>query len=123
MLQFDGVLIVKNDTQIISEKFAKREFVLEDEGNDGKYKQSVQFQLSQDKCDFLDQYNIGDRVIAHFNLRGRSWTNPQGETKYFNSLDVWKIEIVSKGGQAPQIKQPPKPKHIEEDEEEINLPF
>ncbi|MEY5040956.1 MAG: hypothetical protein RLZZ414_495, partial [Bacteroidota bacterium] len=29
---------------------------------------------------------------VHFNLRGREWTSPQNEVKYFNSLEAWRIE-------------------------------
>ena len=66
MMQFDGTIIVKNDTQVISEKFAKREFVLNDGGD---YSQTPIFQLTQDKCDLLDHYEVGDRIIVHINTR------------------------------------------------------
>ena len=65
------------------------EFVIKTEG---EYPQEVQFQCTSDKADNLIQYNkVGNRVDISFNLRGRAWTNPQGETKYFNSLDAWKV--------------------------------
>ena len=41
----------------------------------------------------LDQYNIGDELKVQFNLRGREWNGPQG-IKYFNTLEVWRIEKV-----------------------------
>jgi hypothetical protein len=78
------------DTKQISERFTKREFVLE--VVDGKYPQTVLFQLTGDRCSNLDQFQVGDEVRVEFNLRGREWKNPQGEVKYFNSLDVWRIE-------------------------------
>ena len=40
----------------------------------------------------LDNFKEGDQVEVFFNLRGREWTNPQGEVKVFNTLDAWKIE-------------------------------
>ena len=65
------------------------EFVVKTEG---EYPQEVQFQCTSDKADNLIQYNkVGNRVDISFNLRGRAWTNPQGETKYFNSLDAWRV--------------------------------
>ena len=65
------------------------EFVIKTEG---EYPQEVQFQCTSDKADNLIQYNkVGNKVDISFNLRGRAWTNPQGETKYFNSLDAWKV--------------------------------
>lgn len=78
----------------VSEKFSKREFVLTDDSS--QYPQDILFQSVQDKCTLLDSYKLGDVVQVSFNLRGREWTSPQGEVKYFNTLEAWRIE----GGQA-----------------------
>ncbi len=90
-----GILKVKMDTQQVSEKFKKREFVLTDNGS--KYPQHISFQLSQDKCDVLDGFNVGDEIKVQFNLQGREWTSPKNEIKYFNTLDAWKIEKLAAG--------------------------
>ncbi len=84
------------ETQQVSERFTKREFVLEMADNP-KYVQTVLFQCTGDRCEQLDKLVVGDEVRVEFNLRGRAWESPKtGETKYFNSLDVWKIEAVRK---------------------------
>ena len=75
----------------ITERFRKREFVLELADN-SRYPQYVLFQLTGDRCEDLDAFEKGDMVQVEFNLRGREWKSPQGELKYFNSLDVWKIQ-------------------------------
>ncbi|MEO6775092.1 MAG: DUF3127 domain-containing protein [Kofleriaceae bacterium] len=85
-----GKLHVVYETKQVSERFTKREFVVE--VADGKYPQFVSFQLTGDRCNQLDEHHVGDQVRVTFNLRGREWRNPQGEVKYFNSLDVWKLE-------------------------------
>jgi hypothetical protein len=90
-----GILKVKGDTQQVSEKFKKREIVITD--NSSQYPQHISFQLVQDKCSIIDQYRVGDEIKVHFNLRGREWTSPQGEIKYFNSLEAWRIEGNSSG--------------------------
>ena len=95
MFNITGILKVKNPEQQVSEKFRKREFVLTD--NSSQYPQHISFQLTQDKCSLLDSYKIGDEVKVYFNLRGREWTDKQGATKYFNSLEAWKLEGVSNG--------------------------
>lgn len=95
MLQYSGFLKVKNDTVKVSEKFSKREFVLTD--NATSYPQMIQFQLTQDRCSLIDNDKIGDEVTVHFLLRGREWKNPQGEIKFFNSLDVFRVEGKSSG--------------------------
>ncbi len=91
--QLNGILKVLKETQPVSEKFKKREFVITD--NSSQYPQHISFQLTQDKCSLLDGANEGDTITVHFNIRGREWTNPQGEIKYFNSLEAWKIERSS----------------------------
>ena len=94
-MDITGILKVKTDAQQVSDKFRKREFVLTD--NSSQYPQHVSFQLTQDKCSLLDQYNVGDELKVHFNLRGREWTSPKGEIKYFNTLEAWRIEGGNSG--------------------------
>lgn len=90
-MEVSGILKVKKEAVQVSEKFKNREFVLTTE-SDGKYPQQISFQLTQDKCSLIDGYAIGDSMKVHFNLRGREWTNPQGEVKYFNTLEAWRLE-------------------------------
>ena len=90
-----GKLHVAYETKQVSERFSKREFVVEIA--DGKYPQMVLFQLTGDRVSVLDDFRVGDQVRVTFNVRGREWRNPQGETKYFNSLDVWKLESARAG--------------------------
>ena len=85
------------ETKQVTERFTKREFVLEVE--DGKYPQQILFQMTGDRCSNLDAYKEGQEVHVEFNLRGREWTSPKGEVRYFNSLDVWRM---SKIGDAPE---------------------
>jgi hypothetical protein len=90
-IEATGKLHTIFETKQVSERFTKREFVIELTDNP-KYPQVVLFQLTGDRCSQLDQLKVGDAVRIDFSLRGREWRNPQGEVKYFNSLDVWKIE-------------------------------
>ena len=71
----------------ITERFRKREFVVELDDNP-RYPQHVLFQLTGDRCENLDGYQVGETVSVEFSLRGREWTSPQGEVRYFNSLDA-----------------------------------
>ncbi len=95
-MDITGILKVKNEAQQVSEKFKKREFVLTD--NSSQYPQHISFQLTQDKCNLIDQYNVGSEIKVHFNLRGREWTSPQGEIKYFNTLEAWRLEGGANSG-------------------------
>lgn len=87
------------DTQQISDRFAKREFVVEYIDNP-QYPQYIKFEMTQDKCDLLDQYKVGDEVDVQFNVRGRAWTNPQGVTQYFNTLQAWRLDVASESAPA-----------------------
>lgn len=92
-MDITGILKVKSEAQQVSEKFKKREFVITD--NSSQYPQHISFQLTQDKCGLIDQYKVGDELKVHFNLRGREWTSPKNEIKYFNTLEAWRIETIN----------------------------
>jgi hypothetical protein len=98
-----GTLKTKFETQKVSDRFQKREFVITTEANT-PYPQHVSFQVTQDKCTMLDQFNNGEEIRVQFNLRGREWNGPQG-IKYFNTLEAWRIERVQGSNTAPQSHQ------------------
>lgn len=100
-METTGKIHVIADTKVVSEKFQSREVVLLISDNP-TYPQYVTFQFAQDKCGLLDAFQMGQDVTVSFNLRGRSWVNPQGETKYFNTLEGWKITPIAGQPQAPQ---------------------
>lgn len=100
-----GKIVEIFDTQNISNSFKKREFVLEYAENP-QYPEYLKFEMIQDKCALLDGLNAGDTVDVYFNLKGRKWTDPKGEVKYFNSLQAWKFETESAGG-SPDMPPPP----------------
>ena len=94
-MEIIGRLTKKFDTVAVSDKFSKREFILTiDEQT--PYPQPIIMQLTQMNCEKLDALNEDDVVKVQFNLRGRQWNGPQG-TKWFNTIDVWRVELVEKG--------------------------
>jgi hypothetical protein len=105
-LQTSGKLYAIFDAQQVTERFRKREFVLELDGN-SRYPQFVQFQLTGDRCDELDSFDKDDEVTVEFSLRGREWTSPQGQVKYFNSLEVWSIQKGAAAGDEPPLPDGP----------------
>lgn len=90
-MEVTGKIKVINAEQQVSATFKKRELVVSTEE---QYPQFISINFVQDKCDLLNNYNTGDAVKVAINLRGREWVNPQGETKYFNDIQGWKIEKV-----------------------------
>ncbi len=107
-LKASGKLHVTGETKQISDRFRKREFVIELADNP-RYPQYVQFQLTGDRCDQLERFSVGDEVEIEFTLRGREWTSPRGEVKYFNSLDVWTLEPAGGGEGGDERDEPPLP--------------
>ena len=104
--------------------FRKREVVVTTEE---QYPQHILVEFIQDKCELLNAHQVGQSVKIGINLRGREWVNPQGETKYFNSVQGWRIE---EAGAAAPSEMPPMPpasafKAAEGDanEAEDDLPF
>lgn len=91
MYKLKGEITLINDTKIITNKFSKREFVVMTDA-DSQYPQYISLQLTKDKCSILDNFQEKDQVEVSFYLRGRQWESDEGTVKYFNSLEVWKIE-------------------------------
>ncbi len=129
--EIQGTLIVKNDTQVISDRFKKREFVIEKKEsspNGFEFVDTIKFQLTQDKCSLLDSYELGNDINVAFNIRGNKWEK-NGQTSYFVNLDAWKIEGASAGAPAPQASSssaPPPPPASDAPAEESfgdDLPF
>jgi len=94
-----GKLHAVSETKQVTERFRKREFVVELADNP-RFPQFVQFELTGDRCDHLDGFEVGEQVRVEFSLRGREWKSPKGETRYFNSLDVWTLSRVGEGKSA-----------------------
>lgn len=113
-MNIEGTIKRIDATQVISEKFQKRSFILE-HGDNPQYLENCVFEFHQDKVDRLDAFKVGDVVSVEFNLKGRLWTNPKGEEVCFNTLNSWKIE--PKGVQVSNDSNP----NLEGDDSD--LPF
>ena len=98
-MEVQGTIKAIGKTEEISAKFKKRNVVVTTKE---QYPQHISIQFVQDKCDMLDKYNVGEDVTVNINLRGREWTSPKGEVRYFNTIEGWRIskesEAVASGG-------------------------
>ena len=122
--ELEGKLYKKFDTQQVSEKFSKREFVVEisKEVNDDVYTELVKFQITQDKCSVLDNYAEGSKVKVSFNLRGREWENKEGKLVYFTNLEAWRVDAASGNSSKSNTAATANPPSKNEDEDD-DLPF
>ena len=104
--------------------FRKREMVVTTEE---QYPQHILIEFIQDKTNLLDKFKVGQNVKVNINLRGREWTNPQGETKYFNSLNGWRIESLEQSVSQDMPPMPPEdafePVNDLNEDDHDDLPF
>lgn len=104
-MEVSGKVKVVSPEMQVSATFRKRELVVT---TDEQYPQHIMIEFIQDKSDLLNNVAVGDAVKVSINLGGREWVNPQGETKYFNSIRGWRIEKLQT--EAPVAQQmPPMP--------------
>ncbi len=115
------IKVIGETKEFGSNGFQKREVVVTTEE---QYPQHILVEFVQDKCAIIDNYKVGEMVKIGINLRGREWVSPQGETKYFNSIQGWRIDKAdAAGGQ-----QAPPPDNFEpatdlNEEDYDDLPF
>ena len=92
VIKVTGIIIEIFSEVRLSEKFIKRELVVRTQD---QYPEEILIQFVQDKCQLLDNFGEGELVEVCVNLKGRSWTNPEGETKYFNTIQGWRIDAFN----------------------------
>jgi len=126
-MEIQGKIKLIGETQTFgSNGFRKRELVVTTEE---QYPQHIMIEFVQDKSDLLNNYGVGQDVKVSINLRGREWTNPQGEVKYFNSIQGWRIESLQTAPPADAGIPPAPPAEAFEPVETLNekdhddLPF
>ena len=102
-MEIIGKIKLINETQTFgSNGFRKRELVVT---TDEQYPQMILIEFVQDKCDALNSYQVGQDVKVSINIRGREWINPEGQARYFNSIQGWRIEAL--GAQGAPSNVPP----------------
>ena len=106
----------------VSEKFKKRELILEYAENP-TYPEYVKFEAVQDKVNLFDNVKVGDQVELFFNLRGRPWTDKTGKTSYFNTLSVWRLNPLGSEASASAAPEYAAPVDITSAPDDDDLPF
>jgi len=121
-MDVSGEIKLINETQTFGEKgFRKRELVIT---TGEEYPQMLMIEFVQDKCDLLDNYSVGQDVNISINLRGREWINPEGVSKYFNSIQGWRIQATTLVAPEPEAAPAPAAADLPVVEEENDdLPF
>ena len=124
-MEIQGKVKMIGETQTFgSNGFRKREIVVTTEE---QYPQHIMVEFVQDKTELLNNYQVGQNVKISINLRGREWVNPQGETKYFNSIQGWRIENLSSATPEDMPPVPPadafEPATDLNEEDHDDLPF
>lgn len=115
-MEIKGKIISIGKTEQVSETFKKRELIVEYAENP-TYPEYLKFEALQDKTALLDDLSIGAEVEVFFNLRGRPYTDKSGKTSYFNSLVIWRTNVLTSTPVNQQASVP-----VDEDPDQ-DLPF
>ncbi len=106
-MEIQGKIKMLDETKIFGNNgFRKREVVIT---TDEQYPQHILVEFVQDKCDLLNSFALEQAVKISINIRGREWVNPQGETRYFNSIQGWRIESLQPEAAGSNSEMPPTP--------------
>ncbi|MCZ6593545.1 MAG: DUF3127 domain-containing protein [Bacteroidetes bacterium] len=124
-MEIQGKIKMIDETKTYgSNGFRKREMVITTEE---QYPQHIMVEFVQDKTDLLNDFQAGQTVKISINLRGREWVNPEGETKYFNSIQGWRIENLETAASQDMPPIPPadtfEPATDFNEEDHDDLPF
>lgn len=119
-MEIKGKVHEVSTTVQVTDSLKKRELILEYIENP-QYPEYIKFEAIQDRCSLLDSVKSGDDIELFFNIKGRPWTDKSGKKSYFNSLHLWKINILA-GGSTPEPEYAP-PANISSKPEDDDLPF
>lgn len=124
-MEIEGTIKFIDETKTYGANgFRKREVVITTQE---QYPQPLLVEFVQDKTNLLDSFSVGQPVKISINLKGREWTSPQGETKYFNSIQGWRIEQLEQTGDGEIPPVPPmdafEPVDELNEEDHDDLPF
>lgn len=122
-MEIRAKLIEIGNTTKVSEKFQKREFVVEYTPEKSQYQEYLKFEIVQDKCEMMNAFKVGENVEVQFNLKGRKWTNPKGETVYFNSLQAWKVISIREENGQPNSDPAQNAENFPDDVNSDDIPF
>ncbi len=123
--EISGKVIDISPVNQVSDKFRKREFVIEkkETGGAAVFIDYIKFQLIQDKCDLINESFLNEEIKIWFNLKGNKWER-DGKINYFTNLDAWKIEKISSQVKDQNIPSPTTLEDIPPENEELSdLPF
>jgi hypothetical protein len=103
-MEIRATVIAVGETQQVTEKFKKRDLVVEYAENP-TYPEQIKFEANQNACDKLDELRAGDDITVHFNLRGRAWKDKNGVNQYFNTLNVWKFDLHQTSANSSKMQE------------------
>lgn len=122
--EITGTLLEKYDAVQVTDRFRKREFVLERRESVGanEFIETIKFQLTQDKCEAIENIAVGQQIKVVFNIRGRRWEK-NGQVSYFNNLEAWRVEPLQQQAAPSNIAPPPAMDEIPPEGPSDDLPF
>jgi hypothetical protein len=94
LTRIDGTINRIGETQEVGQKgFKKRELWLSIDP-DAEHPQFICLEAKFEIIEELDNFSVGDAVVAHYSLGGRIWDGGQ-EPRCFNSLSLKKLQTLA----------------------------
>ena len=82
-MELKGIIVKIGDIENISDKFSKREIVIETPGD---YPQKISCQVSNKTIGIFANYSEGQEVTCSINIKGREHNG-----WYYNTIEIWKV--------------------------------
>lgn len=129
-----GEVIRMGETEQITEKFRKKEVVI-NEKTDG-YGSTLKIQAVNEIIDEIEKVGIGDVISTSCKVEGKQWKNSNGEMVVFNNITIQSFYVLVHGavnakkdsikGEMPSDEEAQKQSDYISDlspEDEDDLPF
>lgn len=94
-MKITGKVITITEVEQITDTFKKANLILGTDG-DTQYPQEVCIEVHNAVIDKLKDVSPGDVVSVDCNLRGRRYEKSGQDTRWFNTIAMWKIEVITK---------------------------
>jgi len=90
-----GEVIRMGETEQITEKFRKKEVVI-NEKTDG-YGSTLKIQAVNEIIDEIEKVGIGDVISTSCKVEGKQWKNSNGEMVVFNNITIQSFYVLVHG--------------------------
>jgi len=118
-----GVIHVIEETKTYGQNgFRKRLVVIEQDK--GRFTNYIPLEFTGDRCDAVDELNVGEEVEFVYRLNGRRWQkDATSEVKFFLNAEAMSYSVIGKSGSAEAPAQDANESFAEAAYDDDDVPF